>query len=144
MCWTICSLRDVSLYHLSQGIYGTHVDNMGVIAWFIALIRPRKKTKTKSDMTTSYNSITPLSSWSNSYGSHNQNETTHTIDCGLQSFFQTLPFHETVHSIVQGTILPVDSCSISNFMKNKKNRVNATIMGRLVLQDMNFSMKLVL
>lgn len=46
MCWTICSLRDVSLYHLSQGIYGTHVDNMGVIAWFTALIRPcKKKTK---------------------------------------------------------------------------------------------------
>ena len=66
MCWTICSLRDVSLYHLSQGIYGTHVDNMGVIAWFTALIRPCKKTKTKSDMTTSYNSIIPLSSWSNS------------------------------------------------------------------------------
>ena len=47
MCWTICSLRDVSLYHLSQGIYGTHVDNMGVTAWFIALIRPRKKKKKK-------------------------------------------------------------------------------------------------
>ena len=50
MCWTICSLRDVSLYHLSQGIYGTHVDNMGVIAWFTALIRPRKKKKKKNQI----------------------------------------------------------------------------------------------
>ena len=50
ICWTICSLHDVSLYHLSQGIYGTHVDNMGVIAWFTALIRPCKKNKKQNQI----------------------------------------------------------------------------------------------